>query len=237
MTSASGCGDIRQALGVYLLGAIDPADRALVDRHLGWCADCWEELAGLAGLPGQLARVPAADVTGMTQHDADSAGQGEEQPAMALRSLLEQTATLRRQLRWRRVTAAAAVAVIAGAGAMAAARALYPPVLRPAASALPWTTLVQGSNSRTGAAATVSYLTQPWGLELHVQVSGIPAGTRCVLQVLGLDGRGVAAGGWTVPAGDPHPWYPATAPFPASAVRGFQIVSTAGQPLVSVPVR
>jgi len=237
VTGARGCGEIRHALGVYLLGAIDPAGRATVDSHLGRCADCREELAGLAGLPGQLASVPAADVTGMTLDEADPAGWGEGQAEVTLGSLLERTARLRRQLMWRRVTAAAAVAVIAVGGAVAVSRALYPPALRPVASALPWTTMVRGSSPRTGAAATVSYLTQPWGLELHVQVSGITAGTSCVLQVLGPDGRAVAAGGWTVPAGDPRSWYPAASPFPASAVRGFKIVTTAGQTLVSVPVR
>jgi hypothetical protein len=235
VTGAGGCGEIRHALGVYLLGAIDPADRSAVDSHLARCADCREELAGLAALPGRLASVPAGDVTGMTLDEADPAGGGE--PEVALDSLLGRMARLRRQLMWRRVTAAAAVVVIAGGGAVAVSRALDPPAPRPAASALPWTTMVRSSSPRTGAAATVSYLTQPWGLELHVQVSGIPAGTSCVLQVLGPDGRAVAAGGWTVPAGDPRSWYPASSPFPASAIRGYKIVTTAGQTLVSVPAR
>ncbi len=45
------------SLGVYVLGAIDPAERALVDAHLATCRDCRDELAGLAGLPALLARV------------------------------------------------------------------------------------------------------------------------------------------------------------------------------------
>ena len=45
-------------LGVYVLGAIDPADRALVEAHLTTCRDCRDELAGLAGLPALLSRVP-----------------------------------------------------------------------------------------------------------------------------------------------------------------------------------
>jgi hypothetical protein len=51
---AAGCAEARQALGVYVLGAISPAERALVDRHLAVCRDCRDELAGLAGLPGLL---------------------------------------------------------------------------------------------------------------------------------------------------------------------------------------
>ena len=236
MTGTGDCREIRRALGVYLLGAITPADRATVDSHLARCADCRGELGGLASLPGRLASVPAADVTGMAQAEADPAGRGEGPPDLALGLLLGRAARLRWQLKWRRLAAAAAAAVLAGGGAVAVSRALYPPAQQPSATALPWTTLVQGRDSRTGAAATVSYLAEPWGLQLHVRVSGIPAGTRCVLQVIGPDGREVAAGGWTVPAGRPHPWYPASSPFPASAVRGFQVATTAGQTLVSVPV-
>jgi len=237
VTSAGECGEIRRALGVYVLGAIGPADRAAVDSHLARCADCREELAGLAGLPGRLGSVPAADVTGMALDEADAAGRDGRPPEVTLRSLLERAARLRRHLMWRRVAVAAAVAVIVGGGAVAVSRALYPPALRPAASALQWTTTVHGSDPRTGAGATVSYLPQPWGLELHVQVSGIRPGTRCVLQVLGPRGQEVAAGGWTVAGGHAGAWYPASSPFPVSGVRGFVVATSGGKALVSVPVR
>jgi len=60
MSTTAGCREIRHSLGVYVLGAIDPADRALVEEHLASCPECREELAGLAGLPALLAvgRVP-----------------------------------------------------------------------------------------------------------------------------------------------------------------------------------
>jgi hypothetical protein len=48
MTTSADCRDIRHALGVYVLGAIDPAERAVVDSHLSSCPECREELAGLA---------------------------------------------------------------------------------------------------------------------------------------------------------------------------------------------
>jgi predicted lipoprotein with Yx(FWY)xxD motif len=43
---------------VYLTGAILPAERVVVVRHLAGCADCRAELAGLAGLPALLRRPP-----------------------------------------------------------------------------------------------------------------------------------------------------------------------------------
>jgi hypothetical protein len=76
----------------------------------------------------------------------------------------------------------------------------------------------------------------PWGTELEVQVTGVAAGTRCQLLVTGPGGQDVAAGGWTIAAGHPAAWYPASVPFQAASVRGF-VVSTAGKILLTVPAR
>ena len=54
MTQTWDCTDARLSLGVYVLGAIDPAERALVDAHLLTCRDCRDELAG----PGRPACSP-----------------------------------------------------------------------------------------------------------------------------------------------------------------------------------
>jgi Putative zinc-finger len=71
MTSAWECADTRQALGIYVLGAIDPAERALVDAHVAGCRECREELAGLAGLPALLSRVDADEIGRIFLADAD----------------------------------------------------------------------------------------------------------------------------------------------------------------------
>jgi len=237
VTGAGGCREIRGVLGVYLLGAIGPAERAAVDSHLAGCAGCREELAGLAALPGRLASVPVPDVTRMTL-DTPAGRDGSCPPGGMLRSLLVRAAALRRHLMWRRVAAAAALAaaaVITG-GAVAASGVSHPPALNAAAVAWQWSAAVHGSNPATGAAATVRYRPQPWGVELRVQVSGIAPGTRCVVQVLGPDGREVA-GGWVVWSAGAGPWYPASAPFSVSRVRGFAVSTATGRALVSVPVR
>src|SRR6478672_6045403 len=89
MDDADTCAGIRPQLGVYLTGAIAPADRVVVVRHLTACADCRAELAGLAGLPALLRRPPvqaaaqeppadntAPDNTGTYYPDADYPGAG-----------------------------------------------------------------------------------------------------------------------------------------------------------------
>jgi anti-sigma factor RsiW len=40
----AGCREIRQALGVYVLGAIDPAERAQVEEHLATAPSAAREL-------------------------------------------------------------------------------------------------------------------------------------------------------------------------------------------------
>ena len=62
MIGSSACQQIRPELGVFVLGAIAPADRERVSRHLASCPRCREEVAGLAGLPAQLRNVPAATI-------------------------------------------------------------------------------------------------------------------------------------------------------------------------------
>src|SRR5215471_2605101 len=71
MTGMAGCREIKQALGVYVLGAIDPAERAQVDEHLATCAECREELASLAGLPAMLRKVPVVEAERLAAPDAE----------------------------------------------------------------------------------------------------------------------------------------------------------------------
>ena len=51
------CAEVRTSLGVYVVGAIEPAERARLESHLEGCPACRDELAGLAGLPALLGRV------------------------------------------------------------------------------------------------------------------------------------------------------------------------------------
>ena len=140
------CAGIRPLLGVYLTGAIAPADRAVVVRHLAACADCRAELAGLAGLPGLLRRPPvhaaaqasAADDTAPDCTDPDyrsgyrldstvpdytvpdstvPGGAGAGRPADAMPGrLARRLSRRRRRRRWLLAGAAIVLALAAGAG-------------------------------------------------------------------------------------------------------------------------
>jgi Putative zinc-finger len=222
INSADDCAQTRSELGVYVLGAIGPAERAQVDQHLAACPRCREELAGLAGLPGLLRRVPP-DVATQAWVD-DTSG---SRPGPPLDRLITRMSRIRLR---RRLTAAAAALVIG----LAAATGLQVLHAHLAGTAPRWIDTNTGNTPATGAWAAVRYAAQPWGAELEVRVTGIRVGTRCQLRVTNTGDQEIAAGGWIITAGSQHTWYPASVPWPTGSLRGFDITA-GGQTLVAVP--
>jgi hypothetical protein len=226
--SGPACREIRQLLGVYVVGAIDPAERMTVDEHLMGCPQCRDELAGLAGLPAMLSRVPAADVERLS-FEPSGLPEMTEPSAELLNSLLRKVSAKRRTRLWRGAVAIAASAAIA-AGAATGAIELARPQPHVAAN-----DVASGSDAQTHVAAVVDYAPTPWaGTEMRVQVTGIKPGTACKFWIFGKDGR-TPAGSWTVlvPYGQ-KAWYSVSAPVPTNSVHSFQITS-GGKVLVNIP--
>jgi anti-sigma factor RsiW len=230
MNGAGECAQIRNELGVYVLGAIEPGERARVGRHVAWCSRCRDELAGLAGLPGLLRTLTAGQAVRTWSDEASDAP-----PGPPLVAVISQVRRIR--CRRRRLAAAAAGVLLAGVAAVTGLRVFQAQAASPPDTAEPrWTATVSAAGPVTGAWAAVRYAAQPWGTELEVQVTGIRAGTRCRLEVTGARGQDVAAGGWTITAGSQHAWYPASVPFRPGSLRGFAVTS-GGKTLVDLPVR
>lgn len=220
------CREVRQLLGVYVVGAIDPAERAVVDHHLEQCRDCREELAGLAGLPALLGRVPLADAERMAE-----GGYGipdmEEPSAELLNGLLRRVAARRRGRRWRSVLALAAAVAIAAGGAAGAVSALQPAAQHATAS-----DVVSGTQANVS--GQFRYSPTPWGgTAMRVGVVGIPPGTVCQLRVKDASGRWTLADSWTTGPGYGEHWYWVSSRVPADQVRGFQITAR-GKVLLSL---
>ena len=225
MSSHGSCGEVRQALAVYVLGAIGPADRDVVDRHLAGCAGCRDELAGLAALPALLRRVSPQEASALLDDDIRSSRSGDLPSALALRQLLAWAGRRRRRHVRTRVAAGAAAGLLVGAGVIAGWHAAHPSAQRPVVGAAPgWAVTPNGANPRTHVSATVRYAARPWGLQLSAQVTGIPLGTTCQLDVISEQGQVTTAGGWTIASGQAN-WYPASSPVQASDVRDFAIAS------------
>jgi hypothetical protein len=231
--SYGACHEFRQELAVYVLGAIEPWDRDIVDQHVAQCGHCRQELAGLAGVPALLRRVPPGEATALLA--GESGGSRDDLPSgPAFRQLLARTGRNRRRQVRIRVAAAAAVGLIGGAGALAGWQAAHP-AAQQAGRAAGWSGTASAADPHTGAAAAVRYASRPWGLQLSVQLSGIPVGTTCQVIVIGKTARTATAGSWIIGGGRAN-WYPASSAEPLADVRSFDITS-GSKVLVSIPVR
>jgi Putative zinc-finger len=198
MTTHTGCADLRALLGVYVLGAIDPAERALVDTHLAHCRRCRDELAGLAGLPALLGRVTEEQITQV------GAVPPELLESVLGRAAVEQGARSRRSRRWLAAAAAAALimggAGVAGGFRLGADRPEATPTRTVTATPGPAAegTTVHGSDPATGVSARISMWPEEWGTGFRVRLTGAPTGARCRLIAIDRDGRRDVAGGWQV---------------------------------------
>jgi hypothetical protein len=235
MTNNSGfsgpeCREMRQLLGVYVVGAIDPAERTLVDDHLHHCAECRDELAGLAGLPAMLSRVPAADVEELSLAPGGLPEMLEPPPEM-LDSLLRAVTAKRRSRMWQGAVAVAASAVLAGGVATAVTQLTNTSSVQVQQGR----DVATGVNTNAGVAAVVDYSETPWhSTAMRVEVSGVRPGTTCQFWVIGSNGRAYA-GSWTVQTWHgQQTWYSLSSPVSAASVQGFQI-TTAGKVLVNIP--
>jgi len=226
MTPTWDCADARLSLGVYVLGAIDPAERALVDAHLLTCQDCRDELAGLAGLPALLARVNPDEVSRICADDTVRTDTDDRPPEELIGTVLDLAKARRRRTRWRFAAAAAAVVAIAGGlfgglSSITTTRTVAVPVGPGGAH---WET-VQASNSVTGASASVAYSHEPWGDAFEVLVDRIPVGTTCQLMVVHPDGTRTQVAAWTVAHDEGEVWYAGSMPSTAEPISKFQITA------------
>ena len=231
MTQTWDCAEARPSLGVYVLGAIDPAERGLVDAHLVTCRDCRDELAGLAGLPALLARVNPDEISRICADDTVRPMASDDHPSEELLgTVLGLAEARRRRNRWRYLSAAAAVVAIAGglfAGLSSATSTTVTQTVHvPVGVAGTWET-VQGTNQATGATAAVAYSQQLWGNAFQVLTDRIPKGTTCQLWVVHPDGTWTQVAAWTTARDEGKVWYGGSMPSTAGPISKFVI--TAGK--------
>jgi hypothetical protein len=240
MTPIWDCTDARPSLGVYVLGAIDPAERALVDAHLVTCRDCRDELAGLAGLPALLARVNPDEVSRICADDTvragPHAGADDQPPDELIGTVLDLAEARRRRTRWRFVAAAAAVVAIAGGlfgglSSMTTTRTVAVPVSSGGAH---WET-VEATNSVTGASGSVAYSEEMWGDAFAVLVDHIPSGTTCQLWVVHPDGTRTQVAAWTTAKDEGQVWYTGSMPKTSQPISSFEITANHKVLLTATP--
>lgn len=193
------CAQIRGALGVYVVGAIDPAERTLVDNHVAYCPGCRDELAALAGLPALLGRV--------TEDQINELSEPVDEPfETALAEVIaERRAERRRQLiHWGRMLVAVLVPV-------AALTAVTIVLLSPGQPATPTPNpssrtlanaqqqpeaVLQAHDAATGVNARIGMVRKKWGTALTAELAGVPVGTSCKLVAVSKSGRQNDTASW-----------------------------------------
>ena len=238
------CPEARISLGVYVLGAIDPAERAQVDAHLATCRDCRDELAGLAGLPALLSRVSTEEAIALAAADEPfpaAFGAGPEPPRELLATVLDLTAARRRRRRWREASLGVAAALIIAAGVFGGLRLSSGPAPAPTTAQGqaglyvgqpngPMRTVSGKSGNMT---ATVSYTSMGWGTQLDTKVTGIAVGTNCQLWAIDSSGHHLLVGNWVTDTDEGKVWYPGSVGLPTKNVAGFLVTVGHGQ---AIPV-
>lgn len=187
------CAQVRTSLGVYVLGAIGPAERAEVDLHLRTCRRCRDELAGLAGLPALLGRVSHEQLAEVGPPPAELLD------SIVARAAEENGTRQHRNVRW--MAAAAAVALlVAGAGVIGGMRIGEDRARPAAATNAPQAAgkTVVGRDPKTGLTARVAMTSEDWGTSFTVHLTGAAPGSRCRLVAVDRHGWRDIAGGWRI---------------------------------------
>jgi hypothetical protein len=240
MTQIWDCTDARLSLGVYVLGAIDPAERALVDAHLVTCRDCRDELAGLAGLPALLARVNPDEISRIRADDTvragSYAGADDRPPGELIGTVLDLAEARRRRTRWRFLASAAAVVAIAGGlfGGLSSITTTRTVPIPVSPAGTQWDT-VEATSSVTGVSASVAYSHELWGDAFEVLVDHIPVGTTCQLWVVHPDGTRTQVASWTTAKDEGNVWYSGSLAATAQPISKFQITADHKVLLTAIP--
>lgn len=173
----------REWSAAYVLGALEPADRAEFERHLDGCARCQADVRAFAPLPGLLSTVdPGALASAAAPGDDDATARVTRVASERARAERD---TLRRSLRrWRVAAVGIAAAAVLGLGALSLPSAEDPGrVLEVTAAA-------------DATAGSLSVHERGWGTHVEVDLTGLPARGRYQLMAVAADGSVQTAATW-----------------------------------------
>ncbi|MFG1819753.1 anti-sigma factor family protein [Kribbella sp. NPDC049174] len=192
------------AIGAYVLGALDTAERRATEQHLTTCESCREALLQFAHLPGLLHAVPLDDI------------QPEElEPTPPLQLPVRRTPR-------RTLLAAAAVVILAVAGLLGWQALDNAPqqASAPQQSSVTWT-------ATQGIDVAAKMTSQPWGTDIQLTMAKLSAGEHCSLVVHGTDGTTETAGWWATTS-TYQADVPASTSIPFSDIDRLEVVTADG---------
>lgn len=174
---------VREELGAYALGALDPADRRSVEAHLAGCATCRDELAHLSAVTPLLDRLRPEEAT--ADLAAVRSGLVDRTRAMAD----GEHARLRRRLRrWRGVAVAASVVALVSVGVA------WDPLADPPDRVVG--IVVPVAADAADVRGTVAAYAWEWGSTIELRVEDLPPRTAYLVWAVAEDGTRQRAGTW-----------------------------------------
>ncbi|XVS63240.1 anti-sigma factor family protein [Actinosynnema sp. CA-299493] len=198
------------ALGAYLLGSLDPAERSTFERHVRGCADCRREMVRLAPLPGLLGQVRLSDLE--LPFD-DPAPDPDLRPLPPLAEPEPGPAPVRaRRRRWPVLVGAGVLVVLVALGVAVVPRLVGD-------DAVTW----HAADATSGVAASAELVGRSWGTELRMSVENVPKGVRCKVIVHDRDGR-TEVGGWWGADHAPDERIPGATSFPVGEIERLDLV-------------
>lgn len=215
--------ELRTWGGAYVLGALEPSERARFARHLTGCEGCRAEIAAFAPIPGLLSGLAAS-----AAETSDPAGTGLLPPpapdavmeGAIRRAHQEQRRDRRRLRRWQVLAVAAALAAVVavisrpspasvptatGEVAGSATTLEAPPTTGPTGTAPTVVSTAVAPAALTFAirpaeggteSGTIRLESRRWGTALFVEATGLPQRGAYTLWAVGADGRREPAATW-----------------------------------------
>jgi anti-sigma factor RsiW len=227
-------------LGVYLLGALEPAERSAFESHLSYCEICRGELVRLSPLPGLLNQITPEDFadslppTGAESVVATQANpitepvplpqiplqpvSRDDEPRSRPRSRPGKDRPPKAPKRYWRVTAAAAAVVVLAVAAVFGWQAIRHETVPSQAEGVLWTAASQDGKIRVEA----RLIDHRWGTEIRSEIHGLPPGKKCYYLVWDHEGY-KEQGGWWSTDHDPNDVIPSVVSIPRSEIDRLEL--------------
>jgi hypothetical protein len=226
-----------QAIGVYVLGALDAGERLELERHIRECASCKEAVLQFAYLPGVLHRLTLEDVLALPfDDDADPdvgwlpASSQVAGPAPSPLPKAPNVVPVDSSIRHRRFTsrrtllaAAAAVVLVVTGGLIGRqmsndSAASAPPHVR---GGVTWS----ATDGVNGIDTRVQLSSRDWGTDIQVRMDDLQPGQRCMLVVHTRSGQSETTGWWTT-TNSREADIPASSSFALSDIARIDVVTS-----------
>lgn len=216
--------EAQQALGSYVLGALDASDRAAVEEHLKTCVPCRTELLTFAGLPGLMGRLTAQEA-----QDGRLQTPGTLLPSIIAAVENDKFRIERRVRHWRAATLTAISAAVAACAALIIVLSTGNSTAPTPATPIGRPMLAGGQSAATG---SISLQSKPWGTQLHLVLANLPQQGTFTAWTVGTDGGRTAAATWrATPNGRAD--VTGAAPTDPNAIQNVQITAADGTPILT----